>query len=460
MRKCYVHIGRHKTGSSAIQWALHHHRDELKRRGYLYPETGIPPTSVTHYNIAWELTKLSHYEPRYGTIDGLIAEINEWPHHVVLSCEDFTIALQSFAEFQAFVERLKDCGLTVIVVCYVRSPHAYLRSAFLELLKSGFPFGFSRFITAILDDEAMRWKDQTAGDRDRVVENLIRLAESGDADVVVRSYDEVSQTVVADFFAVIGLTFSEFSSKDEPRRNEANATEQALALFFQNVTGRAPDSQEHALIAGIGAVAPMSDLHMSEPAWRLTARKYEPELQALASRFGVRLPNPAGNPGRMADRPTLEEVFCDTAIRSIQTAARSLADAVAGRDHAYKELVAHYLAAIADRDARAAEHEVLVRARNEAVAQRDHAYKELEAHYLAAIGARDSLAAECDRLTRARDALIAERDTVAVERDGLKATQADVAAAFDAVLKSRSWRLTEPFRNVNAWLASRTGYRR
>jgi hypothetical protein len=399
MRKCFLHIGRHKTGSSAIQWALYQHREELKRRGYLYPESGIPPLAVTHYNIAWELTKFSQYQPQFGTIEDLLAEIRACSHNVVISCEDFAIAIRSFADFQAFIQKLKDCGLAVVVVCYVRSPHEYLRSAFVEILKSESPVSFSRFITAMLDDEEMRWKDRAAGGRDRVVDNLIRLSESGDTDVVVRSYDDARASVVADFFTVIGLNLAEFPGAEEPRRNEANATEQSLALFFQNVTGRAPDAHEHALIAVIGAAAPMSALHMSEPAWRLVAKKYAPEIEALASRFGVRLANPAGDPTRRADHSTLEEVFCEPMVGAIQSAARRIAEEAVGYDRAYADLVAHYKAAIAQRDALAAERDALA-------AERGSLARE-----------RDAAAAERDSLTSERAALVAERDALVAKRD-------------------------------------------
>lgn len=441
MRKCFLHIGRHKTGSSAIQWTLHHHREELKRRGYLYPKTGIPGKAVAHYDVAWELRKSGRH---FGIIDDLIAEIGTSRHHVVISCEDFSIAIQSFEEFQAFIDCLRNCGLDVVVVCYVRNPHDYLRSAFLELLKTKFPLGFSGFTTAILDDELVTWKDHSAIGRDRCVESLVRLSESGDASVVVRSYDDVSEAVVADFFAIMGLTFAEFSGTDEPRRNEANATEQALALLFRNVTGRNPDHREHALITAIGAVAPMRSLHIGESAWRLIAQKYQPELEVLASRFGVRLANP---PRRVAGDVGLEEVFSETMVRSIQAAARLLADTADAQDRAYQDVVAHYRAAIAERDALAAE-------RDSVAAERDRAYQDVVAHYRAAIGERNALAAERDKLTAERDrayrevvahytAAIGQRDAMAAERDQL-------SFALDTVLRSRSWRITAPLRTMLA----------
>jgi hypothetical protein len=497
MRKCFLHIGRHKTGTTAIQWALYHGREELKRRGYLYAETGIPPKGIAHNNIAWELTTFSGYQPRFGTIDDLIAEIEASPHHIVVSCEDFSIAIRSFEKFRAFIARLRHCGLAVVVVCYVRSPHDTLRSAFLGLLKREFPLGFSGFATAVLDDELVSWKDLSAIGRDRLVESLVRLSENGDASVVVRSYDDVSKAVVADFFAVMGLTFAEFSGEDEPRRNETDATEQALALLFRNVTGRAPDHAEHALIAAVGAIAPMPALHMSEPAWRLIAKKYRPETQVLASRFGVQLPNPASNPRRVAAHPCLEEVFSETMVRSIQAAARLLAEEADARDRAYEEVVAHYVAAIGARDSLVIQRDALAAERIALVTERDRAYEEVVAHYVAAIGARDSLlierdalvaardaftterdelaracdalAAERDGLRRARDELAAERDgltaerdsllrvrdQLATERDRLSTMQKQVSITLDTVLRSRSWRMTAPLRNFLAKLRKR-----
>ena len=51
-RRCLLHIGRHKTGSSAIQAALYRRREDLKQRGYLYPLSGLA-NELNHQNIAW-----------------------------------------------------------------------------------------------------------------------------------------------------------------------------------------------------------------------------------------------------------------------------------------------------------------------------------------------------------------------------------------------------------------------
>ncbi len=455
MRKCFVHIGRHKTGTSAIQWTLHHHREELKHRGYLYPESGVPPTSVTHYNIAWEIAGLSLYDRKFGNIDDLIEEISGSSHDVVISSEDFSIAIRSLPDFRSFIKRLSSCGLAVAIVCYFRNPHDYLRSAFFELLKTDFPFGFSRLVTAIADDETLTWKSHSAVGRDTLVENLASLSQDDGVTVIARSYDDVSKAVVADFFSIIGLKLSDFANDDEPRRNEIDTTGNAFGRFFGNVTGLAPNDRESALIASLGSAVPMRSLYMGEPARRLISRKYEPELHVLAMRFGVSLSEMARDP-EIGWVPTLEEVFSETMVHFVQLAARLDAEAYGSTDADRRSLV-HPL------DDLRLERDHLVSARDDLIAQRN----ELTRRYEHVAAERDGLAhlrddwlVERESLTHSRDDLATERDMlastrddIAAERDTLRRMYEQVRASRDALLTSRSWRLTAPLRTVSTWIA-------
>jgi hypothetical protein len=136
----YLHIGWHKTGTTAIQNLLVHNRDELRRQcSMIYPKAGI--YNVAHSLPAWGLQSPARDRllKRIGCARAPEALFRDMADEaaaagagsVVLSAEEFSpIHLYS-------LERLKRCleGHRVVVIAYVRRQDQYLESVYNQSVK-------------------------------------------------------------------------------------------------------------------------------------------------------------------------------------------------------------------------------------------------------------------------------------------------------------------------------------
>ena len=86
----YLHVGTHKTGTTAIQALLATRSEVFARSGLFVPRTGRTDEASGHHNIAWQLNDDPRYRPECGTLEGLCGELKASPHPVaILSSEDF-----------------------------------------------------------------------------------------------------------------------------------------------------------------------------------------------------------------------------------------------------------------------------------------------------------------------------------------------------------------------------------
>jgi len=90
-KELIIHIGVHKTGSTAIQHFFWRHDEALRERGVLYPRAGRPADPQVHFghhDVPWALT--GSREAPAGTVEELRQEIAASPFQtVVISSEEF-----------------------------------------------------------------------------------------------------------------------------------------------------------------------------------------------------------------------------------------------------------------------------------------------------------------------------------------------------------------------------------
>ena len=137
-----LHIGTHKTGTTAVQYACHTLRSRLLEHGVLYPAAargleGEP--RYGHHRLQWGLRGARGLGPADAEAAwrDVAAEVAEQrPDHVVVSSEGF----ESLGPdgVRAVAEHAR--GVTegqIRVVLYLRPLYAYLRSAYKQQLQSG-----------------------------------------------------------------------------------------------------------------------------------------------------------------------------------------------------------------------------------------------------------------------------------------------------------------------------------
>jgi len=74
MKTVYLHIGMHKTATTAIQVCLRENEKALAALGYAMPKSGVSGT--THNNIAFSIRSLPRYDPEKGGVDELVDELS------------------------------------------------------------------------------------------------------------------------------------------------------------------------------------------------------------------------------------------------------------------------------------------------------------------------------------------------------------------------------------------------
>ena len=190
-RRIFVHIGRNKTGTTAVQNAFRAGREPLKRNGFHYP-MGRPG----HHYLALHLLGTDRSGPPRGRapaeLAGLLAErIAASERDVVLSSE----VLQR-VEPAALAAWL---GKEATVVVYIREQVDYLASCYQQGIKMGIPRGDFASYLAIPSTVA-----------DGYYLPFLRAWEDvfGRDNLVVRVYDRerlVEGDIVADFLSVLGV---------------------------------------------------------------------------------------------------------------------------------------------------------------------------------------------------------------------------------------------------------------
>lgn len=145
MAKLILHIGMHKTGSSAIQSAL----AAASGSGFIYPQLAGPPFKPHHTDALIELFSsarerlgekkkylgktMSGTEEDKDRIERAAADAGDGP--VILSSEGaYTfLSIDDISDLRRFAEKLFD---SINIVAYVREPFSYISSNFQNKIKS------------------------------------------------------------------------------------------------------------------------------------------------------------------------------------------------------------------------------------------------------------------------------------------------------------------------------------
>jgi hypothetical protein len=283
MRNCFIHVGTHKTGTTAIQHMLSRSSSILAGKGYLYPRAGRLKDDPGHHNIAWEISGDRRYEAANGTIPALLQEASCSDHDLILSSEDLECALYSADRFADFVGRVQSGGFKVTFILYVRSQVDYLPRIYLTLMMFGLDAAFNEVLDEVLDRAEFRWREWIF-DFD-YVDLLSRLYALSDVEVVVRSYDRVSASVCSDFLSIYGLALSDLRLEQEIVANASLPVERYLRWFVGNRFGRDLSVAEQDVFR---FVAGRPDaLQMSPTATQEVNRRFRDSNRELSAKYGI-----------------------------------------------------------------------------------------------------------------------------------------------------------------------------
>ena len=209
-----LHIGTHKTGTSAIQVALR------SAEGITFPEAGLMKTTG-HLNLAWEASSDARFRAFRGTTSDMVDEVRRSADPVVVvSAETLTSKPWSpvFVDWASnVVETLQPDEL--LVVGAVRPQWQYFESLFTQQVKVGAPLPvFPQYVAKNLDLDRFDYQAVFAGWRARFGNALVVLP--------------YSDNMVVDFWRVARLD-------GEPARPRSNRRPSAESVEVFRMLGNA-----------------------------------------------------------------------------------------------------------------------------------------------------------------------------------------------------------------------------
>ena len=283
MRNCLIHVGTHKTGTTAIQVLLSQAHSAFQDRGYLYPRAGRLDSLPGHHNIAWQISGDCRFRPKIGTIEDLIREVRDTPHDIILSSEDLECSLYAVDKFFEFVSLFQSNGFKITFILYVRDQIDYLPRIYLTSIASGFDSTFDQVLGQVLDRAEFRWQNWIFNFD--YLDLLNRLHALPDVDVIVRSYDRVSASVGNDFLSILGLGLSDLGIEKEIIANVSRPPKTYLQRFVENRMGRKLSAGEHEAINTIAT--DIGKLQMSPAAILQMDRRFFDSNRRLAAKCAI-----------------------------------------------------------------------------------------------------------------------------------------------------------------------------
>ena len=185
-RTCFVHIGTHKTGSTALQFFLDENRTAFDEAGLGVLRTGRDSLHWLNHDLAWELIagkNMVQLRALEQELRGLSSA------HAILTSEDFSLLHDRPDAIERLTSAIRRTGFRPVIIVYLRDQASYADSMYGQRFRSGEPIApFPAFIRAILDTGTFQLENGGAVEFD--YERLLAPFEAlvGMTDVAVRAY--------------------------------------------------------------------------------------------------------------------------------------------------------------------------------------------------------------------------------------------------------------------------------
>ena len=200
-----LHIGVHKTGTTTIQDAFARNRAALPALGVSYPGTGQAhrniASSAMQRPLGWRTGGAHLPDPQLW--DFFVREAQQFSGITVCSSEFF--AESTTHEAQQIIDRVGKDNLHVVIT--LRNFAKILPSAWQQILKSGYEFGYIHWLNNVLGSDELEPKSKvfwTRHHHDEVVARWANIVGKERVTVVVVD-DSDRQSIFRDFEVLTGL---------------------------------------------------------------------------------------------------------------------------------------------------------------------------------------------------------------------------------------------------------------
>lgn len=237
-RTLYIHIGLHKTGTTAIQYLLYNNKAQLKKNGVCYPEA---PAGVHAPRQQRFLIDLIHKKEKHKFVSYFRKPIREFP--VTLISSECFLEETSFISWFGMLKTLFD---DVKIIIYIRRQDQWIESTYSYFIKYHYKrldLTIDDWVNGFLDQNTPFWYGLNWSDL------VDKWSEAfGKENIIVRKYDLrhfTQGSLLNDFMDIIGKgQLESFKNKPEDRINRRISNRHELELLrITNPFMRQPEQE-------------------------------------------------------------------------------------------------------------------------------------------------------------------------------------------------------------------------
>lgn len=212
---CFVHVGIHKTGTTAIQRFFAANHQWLAGEGVYYPRAGRwPPDNHGHHNVAYELTGHPRFERGAGTLADVMSEIARVrPARACLSSEVFGYLHQDEHALAVLRDAIAAIGYHPRIIVYLRAQDGYAESLYAEAVKHEMTLPFASYFDDVIRQgvlirprSTLRPRRVSRFEYGELIEPFARVF--GHEAMTVRGYRDAGrpETLLLDFLNAVGVS--------------------------------------------------------------------------------------------------------------------------------------------------------------------------------------------------------------------------------------------------------------
>ena len=250
-RRCFIHIGTHKTGTTSLQDTLTRNAGLLADAGILVAQTGRPielagSPFIGNQNLAWQLIADRRFDPAYGTLAVLERELSQSPcADAIVTSEDFVLAYDRPEQLDSLRDTCLQAGYVPKIVVYLRDQARYAQSLYAMFVVRGkLPISFDRFCDHIFSLGQIGWADcRFPFDYNEFLDPFARCF--GEDNLVTRAYcsGPARSSIARDFVSLLGISPA-LEAGDliaETRLNEAGTLIEVMGALHESVSATHDD---------------------------------------------------------------------------------------------------------------------------------------------------------------------------------------------------------------------------